>query len=130
MPPRKIRSHSMVSSTRFALVLLSTLVILLLPGCSDDIETVREIQAERQSRMQSQTHQDHLGEAFSLLSRLVELNPDKAQRQIAYHLNRWREGKSFENVPVTEMIRTVSEVLPDRRGDPTDCQRELPAIGR
>lgn len=102
----------MDSLIRFAVVLFPTLVVLLLPGCGDDIDTVREIQAERQKRMQSQTQQDHLGEAFSLISRLVELNPDKAQRQITYHLNRWREGKSFESPPVTEMIRTVSEVLP------------------
>lgn len=102
----------MVSSFRIAAAALPALLILLVPGCSDDLEAVREIQAQRQSRMQSLTHQDHLGEVFSLLSRLVELNPDKAQRQITFHLNRWREDKSFENVPVTDLIRTVSDVLP------------------
>ncbi len=118
----------MVSSIRFAVALLAATVILLLPGCGDDIDTVREIQAERQSRMQSQTHQDHLGETFSLLSRLVELNPDKAQRQITYHLNRWREDKEFESVPVTELIRTLSEVLPTEEAtDRTARENYLPS---
>jgi tetratricopeptide (TPR) repeat protein len=65
--------------------------------------------------LQSQSQQDHFGETFSLLSRLVELNPEQAQRQIAYHLNQWREGKSFDSVPVTDLIKTVSDVLSDEQ---------------
>ena len=62
--------------------------------------------------MQSQSQQDHLGEVFSLLSHFVELNPEKAKRQITYHLNRWRESRSFDSRPPTQLVRTVSDVLP------------------
>lgn len=81
-------------------------------GCGDDVDKVRAIQAQRQSRIQANSQQDHLGESFSLLSRLVELNQDQANRQLTYHLNRWRESRELESVEVTELIRTVSEVLP------------------
>ena len=102
----------MTSSNRIAAVLLAALVVFLQPGCGDDIDVVRDIQARQQVKMQSQTQQDHLGEVFAMLSHLVELNPDKAGRQITYHLNRWREGKTFENVKASQMFRTVSDVLP------------------
>ena len=104
-------SQSTVGTFPFAGGILSLLVLLLFAGCSDDVDTVRKIQAQRQVRMQSETQQDHLGEVFSLLNHLVELNAEKSRRQITYHLNRWRESKSFEAVPESEMIRTVSDVL-------------------
>ncbi len=94
------------------LTAVSMALVITSAGCRDDIDTVRQIQAERQIRMQSESQQDHLGEAFSLLSRLVELNPEKAQRQITYHLNRWREGKSFESASVSDLVSTISDVLP------------------
>ncbi len=81
-------------------------------GCSDDLDAVREIQSERQAKMQAESQQDHLGEAFGLLSRLVELNPDKARRQIAYHLNRWAETKTMPSGEIPEIVGTISEVLP------------------
>ena len=82
-------------------------------GCSDDMQQVREIQAQRQLQMQAQSQQDHLGEVFSLLSNLVELNDDKARRQIAYHLNRWAESKQVEKMPPSEMLRAVRDLLPE-----------------
>lgn len=84
---------------------------LLVVGCSDDVDTVRKIQAQRQARLQAESQQDHLGEVVSLLDEFVELNPDQARRKISYHLNRWREGRTFESEPTSEMIRTVSDVL-------------------
>ncbi len=121
------RIHSLPLRHRFAAGLIALVPILLLGGCRDDIDAVREIQAQRQVRMQSQSQQDHLGEAFSLLSRLVELNPEEARRQITYHLNRWREGRTFEPVPVTDLIRTVSEVLPaDKAKERIERENHLP----
>ena len=82
-------------------------------GCSDNSAEIREIQAIERNRVQSESKQDHLGEMFSLLESYVELNPQQAKRQISYHLNQWREGRSFESVPTTAMIRTVSNILPE-----------------
>lgn len=97
--------------TTVASLLCCTFVLV---GCSDDSAKVREIQALERGRLQSEAEQDHLGETFSMLESLVELNPDQAERQIAYHLNRWREGKSFEPTPVSELIKTVSDVISDQ----------------
>lgn len=105
------RSRSQVAITRFAAGLVSAFCCLQLCGCSDDIDTVRKIQAQRQARLQSQSQVDHLGEVIHLLNEFVELNPEQVRRQIAYHLNRWQEGRNFEGASPTEMIRTVSDVL-------------------
>lgn len=86
--------------------------MLLLTGCSGDSDAVREIQAQQQARMQAESRQDHLGEAFDLLSRLVELNPERAEREISYHLNRWADSKSISDASAPEIIRTVNDVLP------------------
>ncbi len=94
-------------------VLCTLVVSSLMVGCSDDMQQVREIQAQRQLQMQAQSQQDHLGEVFSLLSNLVELNDDKARRQIAYHLNRWAESKQVEKMPPSEMLRAVRDLLPE-----------------
>ncbi len=96
-----------------AVVVLSS--ALLLTGCNDDTAKVRELQARSQNRLQSESEQDHLAETFSLLSRLVELNPVQAQRQIAYHLNQWRDGKQFGPVAVSDLIQTVSDVLSEEQ---------------
>jgi tetratricopeptide (TPR) repeat protein len=106
------RSRSKVASNRVAAQLIPILVSLQLCGCTDDIDAVREIQAQRQVRMQAESQQDHLGEVFRLLNDFIELNPEQARRQITFHLNRWREGRSFESEQASTMIRTVSDVLP------------------
>jgi len=93
---------------------LSTTLVcgcLALIGCRDDSATVRQIQALDRSRMQLEAKQDDLGETFALLENLVELNPEQAKRQIIFHLNRWYQGKKFDSVPVSELIKTVSDVL-------------------
>lgn len=110
-----------------AAITLSAAVV----GCTDDIDQVRQIQSQRQARMQSQTQQDHLGEMFSLVSRLVELNPDEASRQITYHLNRWSEsrGDSGED-SIPKLTRTISDLLGDdaiqtRIADPAFIRSDL-----
>jgi tetratricopeptide (TPR) repeat protein len=105
------RTRSKVVITRFAVGLVSVSLCLQLCGCSDDVDAVRKIQAQRQARLQAASQQDHLGEVVSLLDEFVELNPDQAGRKIAFHLNRWREGRSFQPESPTEMIRTVSDLL-------------------
>ncbi|TWU47497.1 hypothetical protein Poly51_52970 [Rubripirellula tenax] len=94
----------------------ATLVLLVISiaGCADDSEKVRRIRNQRQVTMQTQTQQDHVGEVFSLLSRLVELNPDEAQRQIAYHLNRWSEERpALEVTDLTEWLTPIKGLLDD-----------------
>lgn len=89
-----------------------SLVALLLSGCSDDLDKVREIQTQRQAQVQAQSQQDHLGEAFDLISHLVELNDEKARRQISYHLNRWQETRQLEEMPPAKLLTTVQDLLP------------------
>ncbi len=55
------------------------------------------------------TSVNHL--SFALLENLVELNPEQARRQIVFHLNRWRQGKKFDSVPVSDLIKTISDVF-------------------
>ena len=100
-----------IASTRLIVGLLPILILLPLCGCDDDVDTVRKIQAQQQVRIQSQSQQDHLGEIFVLLSDFVHLNPDQVRRQITFHLNRWRDERSFDAVQESELIRTVSDVL-------------------
>ena len=95
------------------------LASLLAAGCSNDLETARKIQAGRQARQQADTNIDHLGEAFSLVSRLVELNRESAARQITYHLNAWQEAartadSAAQPQPAVpdELLKSLSEVLP------------------
>lgn len=85
---------------------------LLGAGCNDDRDLVRQIQIQRQSRMQSEAQQDHLGEAFGLLQRLVTLNPAEAHRQITYHLNRWSEHQGEPAAAeAPEIVDTLGDVL-------------------
>ncbi|NNE01170.1 MAG: tetratricopeptide repeat protein [Pirellulaceae bacterium] len=86
---------------------------LVVTGCSDDTSVVREIQSRRQQRLQSESKQDHIGDAFRLLSELVELNREKAERQIVYHLNQWRleQGDNIDSSDVTTLIKTIDDVL-------------------
>ncbi len=110
-PPSPAHVFSLSRFNRSGVKSLLCGLSLLVVGCSDDSAKIRKIQSQQQSRLQEQSVQDHLGETFALLSRLVELNPEQATRQIAYHLNRWREGKAFEAGTVSPMIDTVSDVV-------------------
>jgi tetratricopeptide (TPR) repeat protein len=68
--------------------------------------------------MQTESQQDHLGEVFNLLQQFVELNPEKARREMVYHLNRWAEmtpvARPSDSLSpaATDMLKTVSHVLP------------------
>lgn len=113
------RSRFLIAATGF--------VLLVSAGCQDDSQTIQRIQSQRQAKMQSQTQLDHLGEVFSLLGRLIELNPNEARRQIAYHANRWAEdrressssessstgGTSISSGFVSPLTKTIRDVLPD-----------------
>lgn len=93
---------------------LVALVIFLAVGCKDDTQTLRSIQASRQLKQQAETKINHLGEAFGLVSNLVELQPDSAARQITYHLNSWKQGQSGAakvDIP-TDLLKSVSQIVP------------------
>lgn len=94
-------------------------------GCKDDSQAIRKIQTGRQVRQQAETKVDQLAEAFSLVSGLIELQPEPAARQITYHLNSWQQtrgaveptpaadlGDSADAAKLRELLYTVSEVLP------------------
>jgi hypothetical protein len=66
-------------------------------GCKSEDEVVREMQMNSQRQVMRSEEQDHLGEAFSFLVRLTELNPEQANRQILFHLNRWLEDRREPN---------------------------------
>ena len=84
----------------------------LLAGCSDSSDKVREIRSRRQARLEAESRQDHLGEAFALLHQFVELNADKAQKQISYHLNQWSETRDPVNAKAPRVIKTIDDLLP------------------
>ncbi len=118
MPDRSL-SHA----CRLLLISFATWTPAIISGCSDDSDTVRQIQAQRQVRMQSEAQQDHVGEVMGLLTKYVELNPDKARRQVAYHLNRWDETSAASGAAGTasgplvspetlELLKTISHVVP------------------
>jgi hypothetical protein len=103
MPPRKLS------------LLGLAFAVMLAVGCSDNTARVRAIERQRQARIQADTTVDHLGEVHGLLSRLVELNPQEAQREVIYHLNRWGEGKEFEGEKATALLKTISAVIPEEQ---------------
>ncbi|TWU37580.1 hypothetical protein Q31b_43680 [Novipirellula aureliae] len=113
------------SSNRLTLitsVLLTSLLLfgtLVFSGCGKNEDIIGQIEADRQARLQSQSKQDHLGQVHRMLTRLIELNPDEASRQITYHLNRWLEqnplpefDRSSSGKPA--ILKTVNEyITPD-----------------
>ena len=105
----------MLDAHRSLLALFASLAVVVI-GCERDDTTVRAIQAQRQKRVQTQSKQDHLGEAFNLLQSYVDLNKDKARRQIAYHLNRWLDVRPVDaELSMPEMLRTIREIVPPER---------------
>ena len=97
------------TSTIGCLVLASA---VLITGCQDDTDLVRQIQNRRQAKQQTQSRQDHLGETFTLLRQYIDLEPEKAQRQIAYHLNRWSESKPAGEATTPELSKSIREIVP------------------
>ncbi|TWU40679.1 tetratricopeptide repeat protein [Novipirellula artificiosorum] len=102
---------------KHSVLLLVSLGVVLMGGCGDDSDVVRQIQSQRQARLQSETKQDHLGEVHGMLTRLIELNPEEARRQITYHLNRWADSNPIpeddldrDTIPV--MLKTVNDLVP------------------
>ena len=95
------------------LTAVTVLVAILAPvGCRNDLEEIREIQVSREARMRSENRQDHLAEMYRLVERLIELNEEKAGRQILYHLNQWGS----------------SQTEPDNPGDRPELQETSPEL--
>tara|TARA_R110002049_G_scaffold2750_4_gene22032 strand:- start:232992 stop:234764 length:1773 start_codon:yes stop_codon:yes gene_type:complete len=92
-------------------------VLLVIAGCGDDADLVREIQNRRQEQSRSKNVQDHLGETFQLLSDFVDLNRESATQQITYHLNKWRQDAPGNDdksgsADAPEILSTISDLLP------------------
>ncbi|TWT83716.1 hypothetical protein CA13_51830 [Planctomycetes bacterium CA13] len=97
-------------------------IAMFVVGCGDDSDVVREIQAQRQTRLQTQTKQDHLGEVHNMLTRLIELNPDESRRQITYHLNRWTDANPIPEEDLSPsvipaMFKTIKDLVPETLAD-------------
>ena len=114
MNPSTYASRLVMLSRKLSLLVL-LLAALFAVGCGDNSAKVKAIERQRQARIQADTTVDHLGEVHSLLSRLVELNPQEAQRELVYHLNRWGEGKKFDGDKATPLLKTISTVLPEEQ---------------
>lgn len=114
MNPSTYASRLVMLSRKLSLLVL-LLAALFAVGCGDNSAKVKAIERQRQARIQADTTVDHLGEVHSLLSRLVELNPQEAQRELVYHLNRWGEGKEFDGDKATPLLKTISTVLPEEQ---------------
>ncbi len=97
--------------------LLSVLILLAVLGCGSDLEQARKIQSKRQSQMQTQSQQDDLGEVFELLRTFIELNDQKASRQIVYHLNRWKNDRVVNQEPVPAPFSEIRELLPTQQAE-------------
>ena len=106
-PVTQAKTHGIRSSLLLATLLMTSFAVV---GCDDGVDRVRAIERERQTRVQKDTEVDHLGEVHSLLSRLVELNPQESQREILYHLNRWKQANNTVDAKVTPLISTVNAV--------------------
>ena len=106
-PVTQAKTHGIRSSLLLATLLMTSFAVI---GCDDGVDRVRAIERERQTRVQKDTEVDHLGEVHSLLSRLVELNPQESQREILYHLNRWKQANNTVDAKVTPLISTVNAV--------------------
>ncbi|HBJ38348.1 MAG TPA: hypothetical protein DDZ51_27070 [Planctomycetaceae bacterium] len=112
MDSSAFRSHTVAAG--FATTILAFCVVMAAGGCKDDTQTLRSIQASRQLKKQAESKVDHLGEAFSLVSKLIELQPESAARQIIYHLNSWELSQpNAENVQVpTDLLKSISQIVP------------------
>lgn len=112
MDSSAFRSRAALASLSSTALLFS--LMLAAGGCKDDTQTLRSIQANRQLKQQSQSKVDHLGEAFSLVSNLIELQPESAARQIIYHLNSWKMSQPSAaefDVP-TDLLKSISQIVP------------------
>jgi len=109
------RSHAAVASiTTLASTAMAFSLLFTAGGCKDDTQTLRSIQASRQLKQRSESKVDHLGEAFSLVSNLIELQPESAARQIIYHLNSWKLSQTTADqfdVP-TDLLKSISQIIP------------------
>lgn len=97
---------------------------MVVTGCHDDTELVRQIQSSRQARQELQSNSDHLGDTFVLLRKYVQLQPEKAEQQVAFHLNSWSATRpDTDQTAGTELTKTYGPViskeqLADRVADP------------
>jgi hypothetical protein len=97
----------------FRTLLMVSAGLVGLTGCQDDSDLVRQIQRDRQIRQQSGTQQDHLGEVFALLDQYVDLDPGRANRQMAFHLNSWSQTRDPADAKPPELMRSLRDLDPD-----------------
>ncbi|MEM9368290.1 MAG: hypothetical protein AAGD07_20035 [Planctomycetota bacterium] len=90
-------------------------ISLVLTGCESNDEDIRQIQAQRQESLQRTTTQDHLGDVTQLLDQFMQLNREKASRQLTYHLNQWSRSANAgdsEKRALPEILSTLETLVP------------------
>ncbi|QDV68198.1 hypothetical protein Poly24_19070 [Rosistilla carotiformis] len=81
------------SRYRIGLVYLLIAANAALVGCNNEAEIVRQARRKQKQQLANEAATvDHLNEAAGYISRMVELDPQAATRQINYHLNAWLEA--------------------------------------
>ncbi|QDV11647.1 hypothetical protein CA51_15190 [Rosistilla oblonga] len=81
------------SRYRIGLVCLLIAANAALVGCNNEAEIVRQARRKQKQQLANEAATvDHLNEAAGYISRMVELDPQAATRQINYHLNAWLEA--------------------------------------
>lgn len=111
--PRPCSSRYSVTVSRAWRLALGLIVVAGTVGCQDDADLVRQIRSERQAQQRLRSQQDHLDEVFVLLRQYVELQPEKAAQQVAYHLNRWAESRGSDQAEVPKkLLASIRDLMP------------------
>ncbi|MEM9826807.1 MAG: tetratricopeptide repeat protein [Planctomycetota bacterium] len=74
---------------------------------------MRKIRSTQQRQLVEETQQDDLAEGIGYVDRLVELNAEEAERQIAYHLNRWLEirGGLDDGASLPDLFKPLNAIV-------------------
>lgn len=120
LPVEKVETQSSADRPRLSRRLVYNALVLIgfafaMGGCDSNDADIRQIQAQRQASLQETTQQDHLGDVTRLLDQFMQLNREKASRQVTYHLNQWARTNAASRAGQTtlpELLSTLDALVP------------------